>query len=112
MAQWFPESDALARQIRRLAQHGALPHAALLSGRLSGCGLDVTDPEPLPPEHPLWRIPSAVITPHVSGFFHLRETYENIMALAYDNLEAYLTGAPLKNEVDFSTGYRKAKEGK
>ena len=86
--------------------------AALLSGKLSGCGLDVTEPEPLPPEHPLWRIPSAVITPHVSGFFHLRETYENIVALAYENLEAYLTGAPLKNEVDFSTGYRKAKEGK
>ena len=84
----------------------------LSEGYLAGAALDVTDPEPLPPEHPLWRIPSAVITPHVSGFFHLRETYENIVALAYDNLEAYLTGAPLKNEVDFSTGYRKAKEGK
>ncbi len=82
--------------------------AALLSGKLSGCGLDVTDPEPLPPEHPLWRIPTAVITPHVSGFFHLRETYENIVALAYHNLEAFLSGAPLRNEVDFSTGYRKS----
>ena len=39
----------------------------LESGRLWGAGLDVTDPEPLPPEHPLWRQPRALITPHTAG---------------------------------------------
>ena len=41
--------------------------AALHSGQLSGAGLDVTDPEPLPPDHPLWDCPNLIITPHVSG---------------------------------------------
>jgi phosphoglycerate dehydrogenase-like enzyme len=41
--------------------------AALHSGRLGGAGLDVTDPEPLPPDHPLWDSPNLIISPHVSG---------------------------------------------
>ena len=41
--------------------------AALHSGKLSGAGLDVTDPEPLPPGHPLWDCPNLIITPHISG---------------------------------------------
>jgi len=41
--------------------------AALHNGHLSGAGLDVTDPEPPPPEHPLWDCPNLIITPHVSG---------------------------------------------
>ena len=40
---------------------------ALNSGSLSGALLDVTDPEPLPPEHPLWHAPGVVITPHVAA---------------------------------------------
>jgi phosphoglycerate dehydrogenase-like enzyme len=40
--------------------------AALDSGRLAGAGLDVTDPEPLPPGHPLWRHPRVLLTPHVA----------------------------------------------
>jgi phosphoglycerate dehydrogenase-like enzyme len=40
--------------------------AALEAGHLGGAGLDVTDPEPLPPEHPLWRLPNVIITPHVA----------------------------------------------
>ncbi|HEY0920887.1 D-2-hydroxyacid dehydrogenase [Devosia sp.] len=40
---------------------------ALQTGRLGGAGLDVTEPEPLPPGHPLWRAPNLVITPHVAG---------------------------------------------
>lgn len=40
---------------------------ALKAGRLGGAGLDVTDPEPLPPDHPLWQAPNLVITPHVAG---------------------------------------------
>ncbi len=41
--------------------------AALQSGRLAAAYLDVTDPEPLPPEHPLWRAPNCFITPHSAG---------------------------------------------
>ena len=48
---------------------------ALERGHLSGAGVDVTDPEPLPPTHRLWNIPTAVVTPHISGFYHLRETH-------------------------------------
>ncbi|MFF2369089.1 D-isomer specific 2-hydroxyacid dehydrogenase family protein [Agromyces sp. NPDC058110] len=40
--------------------------AELASGRLGGAGLDVTDPEPLPPGHPLWSLDSALVTPHVA----------------------------------------------
>jgi phosphoglycerate dehydrogenase-like enzyme len=41
---------------------------ALTSGRLGGAALDVTDPEPLPADHPLWSAPRLLITPHVSSF--------------------------------------------
>ena len=80
---------------------------ALESGHLGGAGLDVTDPEPLPAGHRLWDIPNAVITPHISGFYHLPETLERIVRISAANLKAYTEGLPLKNLVDFSTGYRK-----
>jgi phosphoglycerate dehydrogenase-like enzyme len=41
--------------------------AALATGRLSAAYLDVTDPEPLPPDHPLWAAPNCWITPHTAG---------------------------------------------
>lgn len=71
----------------------------LESGRLKGVGLDVTDPEPLPPDHPLWDMPGALITPHISGLFHLPQTLDHLMDLTLDNLDRYLTGRPLKNVV-------------
>ena len=80
---------------------------ALEGGKLSGAGLDVTDPEPLPPEHRLWRIPTAVVTPHISGFYHLRETHQRIVGIMAENLRRFFAGEPLRNQVDFSTGYRK-----
>lgn len=80
---------------------------ALESGHLGGAGLDVTDPEPLPPESRLWKIPTAVITPHVSGGYHLKETHERIISIAAENLEAFVKGKKIKNIVDFETGYRK-----
>lgn len=80
---------------------------ALESGALSGAGVDVTEPEPLPPEHRLWQIPTAVVTPHISGFYHLKETHERIVGIMADNLGRFLRGEPLRNQVDFSTGYRK-----
>lgn len=78
---------------------------ALESGRLAGAALDVTDPEPLPGDHRLWKIKNAVITPHVSGGFSLQETHDRVVAICADNLEAWLNGRSLKNIVDLSEGY-------
>ena len=80
---------------------------ALERGHLSGAGVDVTDPEPLPPTHRLWNIPTAVVTPHISGFYHLRETHERIVDIFLENLRHFQAGEPLRNLVDFATGYRK-----
>jgi len=78
---------------------------ALNAGRLAAVGLDVTEPEPLPSNHPLWACPNAMITPHVSGGMHLQQTHDNIVSLACRNLRAWLTEAPLTNEVDYERGY-------
>ncbi|MGX8701023.1 D-2-hydroxyacid dehydrogenase [Caproiciproducens sp.] len=83
---------------------------ALESGCLFGAGLDVTDPEPLPEGHRLWDIPGAVVTPHISGFYHLQETLERVVRIAAENLKHYANGEPLDNTVDFATGYRVKKE--
>ena len=80
---------------------------ALERGHLSGAGVDVTDPEPLPPTHRLWNIPTAVVAPHISGFYHLRETHERIGGIFLESLRHFQAGEPLRNLVDFATGYRK-----
>lgn len=79
----------------------------LNEGHLGGCGLDVTEPEPLPEDDPLWDAPGLVITPHVAGNFWLDETFERIVRIAGNNLEAWVNGKELGNVVDFATGYRK-----
>lgn len=82
--------------------------AALEEGRLWGAALDVTDPEPLPPEHPLWKQARARITPHISGnmFGPGSPTERRIWDMCLKNLENYLSGRPLENAVDFAVGYR------
>ncbi|HWP79992.1 MAG TPA: D-2-hydroxyacid dehydrogenase [Candidatus Acidoferrum sp.] len=80
---------------------------ALESGHLGGAALDVTEPEPLPEGHRLWGIRSAVVTPHVSGFYHLDETYERSVQIAAENLARFVSGQPLLSLVDRATGYRK-----
>ncbi|OAA89359.1 D-2-hydroxyacid dehydrogenase [Clostridium coskatii] len=79
---------------------------ALENGIISGAGLDVTEPEPLPIEHRLWDTPGVIITPHISGFFHLPETLRRIVNISIENLEHFKKREPLKNIVDFKTGYR------
>lgn len=83
---------------------------ALRSGHLGGACVDVVEPEPLPQGHPLWEAPNLLLTPHVSGFFHLPETLARIVRISVANLEAFAVGRPLKNQVDFTTGYRKNTE--
>ena len=78
---------------------------ALESGHLLGAALDVTDPEPLPKEHRLWKIKNAIITPHVSGGYSLQETHERIVKIATNNLDAFLSGKNITNIVDRFAGY-------
>ena len=81
-------------------------YKVLKEGHLGGCGLDVTEPEPLPADHRLWNAPNLLITPHVSGGFSLPETLEKIVGLFADNLERYFAGQPIENLVNLQTGYR------
>lgn len=78
---------------------------ALEAGQLLGAALDVTEPEPLPPEHRLWKIKNAVITPHISGGFSLKDTKDRIVKIAAANMEALLNGKSLVNIIDISKGY-------
>ena len=68
-------------------------------GRLWGAALDVTEPEPLPTDSPLWDIPNLIITPHVAGGMRLELTRRVCIQMAQDNLRRYLAGEPLKNRV-------------
>ncbi len=81
----------------------------LEAGHLYGVGLDVTVPEPLPQENPLWKMENVILTPHISGgsFEHLDETYRYILKMAAENLGRYAAGEELMNLVDMETGYRK-----
>lgn len=80
-------------------------YRALESGHLGGAALDVTDPEPLPEDHPLWDCGQCILTPHTAGGFRLPETRERISQIAAKNIETYLKGERLKNQVDFEAGY-------
>ena len=74
--------------------------AALESGHIAGAALDVTAPEPLPADHPLWDAPNCFITPHVAGQFHLYTVLDNIARIAAENLRHLAAGEPLRNAVD------------
>jgi phosphoglycerate dehydrogenase-like enzyme len=76
---------------------------ALKEGWIRGAGLDVTTPEPLPPEDPLWTCPNLVITPHSSGAAPVRDV--RLVALVVENLRRYSSGLPLLNVVDKVRGY-------
>lgn len=83
---------------------------ALENGKLGGAALDVTDPEPLKANNRLWKMENVIITPHVSGGFNMRETYENVVAICLENIRRYIEGEALINQVDFTSGYRKIAE--
>ena len=72
---------------------------AMRAGKLWGAALDVTGPEPLPPDSPLWDIPNLLLTPHVAGGMRLEITRRRCVELAQENLRRYLAGETLENMV-------------
>ncbi|HYW76486.1 MAG TPA: D-2-hydroxyacid dehydrogenase [Gammaproteobacteria bacterium] len=64
---------------------------ALKQGTIAGAGIDVTDPEPLPPEHPLWNCPNLLISPHVAGASG-KTGKERLASMAARNTQRYLAG--------------------
>jgi phosphoglycerate dehydrogenase-like enzyme len=78
-----------------VADTGALL-AEVTAGRLR-VALDVTDPEPLPPDHPLWRAPGVLISPHVGGNSSAFEP--RAKRLIVDQLSRYVAGQPLANVI-------------
>jgi phosphoglycerate dehydrogenase-like enzyme len=106
-------NEAVFRKMKRSAcfinvSRGGLVDQAVLvralkEGWIRGAGLDVTTPEPLPPENPLWDCPNLIITPHNSGSAPIREVRLN--ALVAENLRRYVRGLPLLNVVDKVRGY-------
>lgn len=79
------DQEALARVMR--------------AGKLWGAALDVTDPEPLPKDSPLWDVPRLLLTPHVAGGMRLEITRRRCVEMALENLRRYVAGEPLRNVV-------------
>ena len=76
--------------------------AALRAGTIAGAGLDVTDPEPLPADHPLWQEENVIITPHVASE---GSNWSRKRTLLLENISRYVAGEPLYNVVDPKRGY-------
>jgi phosphoglycerate dehydrogenase-like enzyme len=70
---------------------------ALNGGRLAAAWLDVTDPEPLPPTHPLWTAPNCHITPHTAGGHN--DEFHRLVGHFLGNLDRYVRGETLKDRV-------------
>ena len=70
---------------------------AIRSNQLRGASLDVTDPEPLPEEHPLWGFENVQVTPHNSG--HTPEYYARFADIVAENVERLKRGEELRNQV-------------
>jgi len=77
--------------------------AALRDGRIGGAGLDVTDPEPLPAESPLWSMPNVIVTPHVGG--DSDGDMKRMWVLFEENLRRFVSGGRLLSVVDKARGY-------
>jgi phosphoglycerate dehydrogenase-like enzyme len=82
------ETEALVEGLRR--------------GRIGGAVLDVTDPEPLPDDHPLWGLDDVLVTPHSAG--STPKYYDRLADLIADNVGRLASGEPLRNRVRIDTG--------
>jgi phosphoglycerate dehydrogenase-like enzyme len=77
--------------------------AALQQGTIAGAALDVFETEPLPPEHPLWRMENVLITPHVAAASP--RIAERHLAVLLENVSRFVRGEPLLTEVDKQKWY-------
>jgi phosphoglycerate dehydrogenase-like enzyme len=78
--------------------------AALESGEIAGCGLDVFEIEPLPAEHRLWTLPNVLLTPHVA-VLDAENLPERRYGVLIDNARRFLANQPLRNVVDKAAWY-------
>lgn len=76
---------------------------ALREGRIGGAGLDVTDPEPLPEDSPLWEMTNVLITAHTSGSSPVY--WERASEIVIENVRRWQAGEPLLNVIDVDQGY-------
>jgi phosphoglycerate dehydrogenase-like enzyme len=72
--------------------------AALTAGEIAGAALDVFEIEPLPADHPLWKFPNVILTPHVAG--QSPRVAERHLSVLLDNVRRFVRGEPLVNVVD------------
>ena len=77
--------------------------AVLRDGTIGGAALDVTNPEPLPPDHPLWSMPNCIITPHVGNTPEM--ALPLLAARITENVQRWQAGEPLLGLVDPAAGY-------
>ena len=88
-----------------------IPRAALLdpavTERFAGIWVDVLETEPLPDGDPLFGVEKLLITPHITGGWHLDETMRRIFDLVAENIGRWLNGEPLTRVMDWDTGYCK-----
>ena len=84
--------------------HEGLPRCpiekALKEHIFSGAYIDVTDPEPLPKDNELWNLNNLIITPHVTGGYHLDETLNRIVQISATNIKNYCEGKKIINRVN------------
>jgi phosphoglycerate dehydrogenase-like enzyme len=87
--------------IVNLSRGGVIDQDALIdalgAGRLAGAGLDVTTPEPLPPDHPLWDTPNVLITPHFTA--SLPDRTDRSLEMIIENLRRYRAGESMLNRI-------------
>lgn len=76
---------------------------ALKSGHLAGAGLDVTDPEPLPPDHELWQQSNVIITSHIAA--QSQYSFGRMQDVFVENVHRFVHGFPLLNQVDKELGF-------
>ena len=76
---------------------------ALKSGKLLGAGIDVTEPEPLPDDSPLWAMENVILTPHHAAVSY--GSHRRIFLLIRENIRRFVAGQPLLSVVDKERGY-------
>jgi len=77
--------------------------AALNAGTIGGAGLDVTDPEPLPKDHALWKARNIIVTPHMSALSDLGQAAR--MSILKEQIRRFAAGDKMLSVVDFKKGY-------